>query len=661
MDDLKDYNFRIALVRGFVQDPSNFLLSAKKYLNGSEFQKIRIRSIYELLTMLISDSMNYNELVEKLSNTSDSATQSQLNNLKVTFINNEELFDTLKNTLKELAQEIIDTGIDLPIVRENILDPIHPSDHIFLSKLSRSSLTEETDGFTLEDMSTPGFKSKVAEMYHEMPYYFEQAFSNTEIKIQSMLLDYIRDRHSKTDENQVREFNNLADLYALSDIDNLILKIKNVNSVHQAFQKILTLLNENEKTKLINKILKENVIMRSLFQIDPKNPFHGLSKMFVNSKYPYDGIILSKYKSLMFKKDSEMEDIIEILKKDENFNNAYANYLNVKKTLDKKRKIENTMSTINDRTKSEKKNDIINTYEIMMADDLNQDILSFDDLLNYSRKINQTIIKSNLHMDKEVNSEVNKYFIHKLNTYLTNKKVKSTQKSVVYGIDPIDVWYDTNRIFEENNVTDYTKIYLKYSEKYAYEFVPKNALTMSNRELPLQEIRALPEDVDCIICTEGDEKRFNLFDLYINRLYQRIFKIAFKGKIEFKDKKNMNKNKAFTSSEETTFKKFINDYAALVFIIQKDEIFFKEFYKSRAKELLKEMITFEKSYSDICDNVTLTTTYDYNEIFSDRELLKRLYTELDKGTGSIESNMKEFIALAPVNANDLDKSESFSK
>lgn len=682
MDDLKDSSFRVRLLHGLAQNPTNFLVSAKnlldRKLSDTEKKEIekRISAIYYLLENLITESKDEIELIEKLAS-GNSDDQSKLNSLKIMLREDDELFYTLKTSVRDLAQELILSGVVISTIKKNVLEPINDADYAFINKLSRSSFTSNNDGFTQEEIKSSEFKSKILELFHEVPYYFEQAFSNTDIKVQEMLLENIKEKHSKNDKDQVKEFNNLNDLFMLSDIDNLLVKMKDIKSFHLAFQKLLTLLQENDKPTLINHLLWDNIIMKSFFQIDPKNPFYGLAKMFTNAKYPNNGLILKRYEILMGK-DKAMSEIITVLKRDEAFKEAYSKYEKVKVTLDKKRQIENFFATLKGRETDEIKKDIIDIYDLMMSGNIDLDVLQFSDLLAYSNKLNQIIIKKNLHTDKDINHRVSEYFIYKTKVYLREEnpsldktavgnkslglsQLKMTSKSVVYGIDPVDVWYDTNRIFSDNDVTLYKKIYLKYAEKYAYEFAPKQELRVSNRELPLSEIRALPFDVDCVICAEDDEKRFNLFDLYINRLYQRIFKIAFKGKIIFNDKKNINKSKAFTISDENTFKKLVNDYAALVFIIEKDNIFFKNFYKSRGKELLKELISFDKSYTDICENVTLSTVYDYKELFNNRELLKRLYLEIEKKPDKIEENMREFIVLAPKNLNNLEKSEGFSK
>lgn len=651
MDDLEIYNNQIKIVCAFIYDSKEIINKVTTLKESdSTIMKQRAEKIYKILEQFISRCETIDDLFNTIGEIDEDEKLKLLIDSLKTKINQNQLKE-IKESLKILEENfVIDPEFDTDIV-EDLLNPIHRSDLVFLSKLSNTNLkSNNKNGFKDEDFGTATVRNKMFELYHQAPYYFEQAFSNASVQAQQYILNIIQEKIDKKNDLMVTEFNNLADLYFLSNIDNLILKVKSANSRYQAFNKIITLFNANDKHKLIKKILKENVILKEIFNMEQGKQNSSFQKLFTAAAYPYNEIIIRKYKILMNKSEEEMAIILTELSKDQYFKEAYQNYLNAANTVKVKDFIDSFFESINDLSLELLKEKVLKIFDIlMMQTKFNKDIINNSTCVEYVSDLQQIIIKYNLFKDKKIKNKVDNYFIYKLDLHLNNKKENQKNSTSIHGITPYDIWYDLQVILKENNIENYDKIFLKYTDKYSYEFEKNGILKTSDRELSLSEIRVLPENIGCIVCADADAKQLNLFDIYINRMYQRIFKLALKDKLSVRHveaKKNIFKSQEeeFGTKEEGDLRKLIHDYAAIKFLVQKDKEFFKSFYIQRVRILLKDILTFSEKY-DIDKYANLDFNDDYLNIFRDTKEINDLLKKYNDTSTDINEHIEKFINL----------------
>ncbi len=188
--------------------------------------------------------------------------------------------------------------------------PISKEDLGFLNDIAMVSVKK---GEFLSDYSkhfnTHNYKTRINRLYHTVPYYFEQAFSNIDVKLQSIIIDIVEDDFKRDRMNEAKEeaIKYLKDLYVLSTIDTSANKMASKVSDHQAFEMFLNILEKNNNTNIIKKILKDDIIMKTLFEVSTKSSGsnYGFRRLFTAARHPYDQIIMKKFmqvKKLQFTK-----------------------------------------------------------------------------------------------------------------------------------------------------------------------------------------------------------------------------------------------------------------------------------------------------------------------------------------------------------------------
>lgn len=660
IDRVKELHFKNRASQNihFLVTQRQIYFSLSSYISESEdidYLKIKLDKMLKLYEELIKQEQKLDDL-ESLDKTKVNQVHSKINKMKEDYNKIKNYVNEIKTViktdddLKQLQLEVknygnflTSIGVDLPLLDENLAEPIHPSDFQFLTKLARSSYKEnENDGFTKEEFDSSGIKSRISDLFISAPYYFNQSFGNCDLTTQAYLLDIIRSKG--IDEQSKKRLETLENVYEISDINYSAVRSENAIDIAKAFAKFINLLSTNENTNLINKILSLNLIMEKFFKINTKEPMDGFVKMFMAAKYPITMALESRYKKLMMpiketelNKEEKMNNIIKQLRtKDQKFDVAYQKNLIVIKTENALSKVNIKLLTIDNLNQEEVPKTVADVIDILLDENLDRDTLTLEKTIDLSKKVYEIIVKYKLFEDKNIENKINSYLSKKL--YLAGEGVgdyKRNTSTSIYGLNPLDIWYDLNKILYINKNDNYDKMYLRYTEKITYEFKPFENLENSKRELTQLQIRSLPSNTDCVICGLDEQSLTTKFDDYIVRLYQRMFKVALKDKIII-DKPTVQKSGfksqtvGFREGDEMKFRTAIYDYETLLYLTKKSpEVFKLTFFKEFGK-LVSKIRELKYSKEELEKFVMLGTYKNYLNLIDRKDELEKLYTDYTK-------------------------------
>jgi hypothetical protein len=551
----------------------------------------------------------------------------------------------------------VDVIFNEDVITSDASAPISEGDLNFLNWIAKLS-TENRKEMDEADRTfkTLAVRDKIRLLYSKNTFYFEQVYSNADVNIQKKIIQMIRDYHSikEPSEEEVEALSSLEDIGILSDINALAVKSKSNVSDHQAFDAFCKILKKNTNKKLINKVLRENIIMTSMYKTHSSTigEHYALRKMFINARYPYNKLIIQRYMQLLEKNESEMALIFKILKKDFDFNKTYEKYVKSEETSEFKKIAQTLMYQLENDDLSngtiESLTFIIESFIYMEKHDT--EILTQKDVYIMLDKIYNYVIRNKLfQQDTPLTKMIMDYRFSRIYSDANDKKSVYTtdDKTIMYGIAPSDIWYDINRYISDYKISHINKIYLKYDEITFFGFEIGKPLVLIGKNQPKPDADKLPMGEIVIICTDVDKTNF---EVYIFGLYNRIARSIFGERIIitlssisgslFKKKTNPGLEK----DTELKLKKILLGIATFTVLNYCDQSHFSSLYLKKIKPLLDEITSISITSTELKNFVVLKDIdLDRLDLENKREIQSLLtrWTQL-----SYESSLEIILAHA---------------
>ncbi len=517
--------------------------------------------------------------------------------------------------------------------------PIENDDLNFLNNLAKYAVENVAEMAEAErEMKTLTFRTKVRELYHKNAFYFEQTFSNTAIKVQKKILKIIEDFYdlNEPSEEEREAYQNLLDISILTDIDNLAIKSKSNISDHQAFDAFCKILRKNTNKKLINKVLRENIIMTSMFQTNSSTigEFYALRKMFVSARYPVNQTIIQRYMQLLEKTEAEMAIIFKELKRDFEFNKSYESFIKSKETNEFKNFVKTLMNHLkeDDVTSGtmESLSFVIESFIFMEKHD--DDILTVENIFSYIQTIYEYMLRNDLYKNNETlvhkmkelqRVRIHNYLNERINLYETD------DPSVVYGLAASDIWYELNKFIKNYQVTHIHKYYLKYNEIKGFVFEPLGELLNYDSQINKIDSRNMAPEEALIMTADVDNKNF---DIFVYGVFNRAAKSIYRNAMEVQMSKvegGMFRKKVIEGLDkdsEIILKKMYFNIITLILMHDMEERVFTEVMKRKVRPIIDDLLECNISKEDIQNFVTapLISIENFANKAAIRELDKRL-------------------------------------
>jgi len=491
---------------------------------GSEKDLEKVERMYAYISDFVENSNTIDEIIGRMNVVQTDERLSKLVKYLNTILleNKETMYQKIQENFKELDHLIeinhitrnVNEIFDEDLVTSDPTVPISDEDLSFLNDIAKLSMENLKEMKAAEkSFKTFSFRNKIKELYAVNLFYFEQVYSNTDVRIQKKILNIIVEHHKAVDatDEEMDALRSLQDIGILTDIDALAIKSRSNISDHQAFDAFCKILRKNNNFKLMNKVMRENIIMTSMFKTNSSTigEYYGLRKMFISARYPHNQRIIQRYMQLMEKNEAEMAMIFIILKKDMDFSKSYASYIKSTDTVEFKKFVENILIKLeeDDITEGVLESLAFVVQSFIYMDKHDTDILTQDDVFNFFDKIYYYLFRNNIYKkDYSVNNVVDEYRNARLNNYLSGrvKLYHSDDITVVNGLTSGDIWYSINQYIAKYNVDHITKVHLKYNEINAYtfnvamplDFIGENGQNLIADELSADEALIIVADVD---------------------------------------------------------------------------------------------------------------------------------------------------------------------
>lgn len=479
----------------------------------------------DILTKI--ESVEANERLNKLLNVVKAMILKEKDLFYMHVVENYKLLDQLieLNHLKRNVDEIFSENV----ISSDAKVPINEDDLNFLNWIAKLSVENRKEMEEAErTFKRLEIRDRIRSLYFKNAFYFEQVFSNADVDIQRKILMMIRDFHdvSEPSEDQVEALQNLEDISILSDINALAIKSKSNVSDHQAFDAFCKILKKNTNKKLINKILRENLIMTSMFKTNSSTlgENYALRKMFISARYPYNKVIIQRYMQLLEKNEAEMALIFKFLKKDFEFNKTYEKYVKSEETSEfKKLALKIVQQLVEDDMSDGTLESLTFVVEsFIMMDKHDTDILTQKDVFIMLEQIYYYCVRNRLFTKELPLIKMLDNFRHaRIESELKDKKslYALEDKTVLYGVTPSDLWYDINRFIVTFDFSFIKKIYLKYDEINFFIFEVGEPFMIFGKNQPRPNFDKLEPGEILIICADVDKANY---ELYFYGLYNRI-------------------------------------------------------------------------------------------------------------------------------------------
>ncbi len=543
----------------------------------------------------------------------------------------EERYKTLVNLLmlrdaimpnegKGLEPEAVKAYNESELIKKNPGHPIKPSDYAVMHDIASANVEM---GVMISEVSrrfkAPEVKDKIKRLYHEAPYYFEQSFSNTDIRIQQIILEIIEEdiRKYVKDEVRMQALQDLKDLHTLSTIDTSANKMTSKVSDHQAFELFLQTLQKNNNDFLIKKLLADDVIISTLFDISSqdKENYYGLRRMFTVAKFPYDGIILNRYKSLKKVSDNFFKGIIDELKKDHNFKETYDKYEKTERTTKFIEQMKIAKSHLYKSTLVQE-----SVYELCYVLDeftkpeiYNMDVLTPTIILGVIDEIYWYLIQNDAYGDYPLlETSMRQFFSYRIDNALNSSRLEyqSFGGNDTFGILPSDIWFDLNCMVREYGFDDVKRIYLRYGSEEVYVFEIGGPVDMFEGNFNASDVRGTNDGSYSFLCANQDNKGF---EQYVFNLYGKFIKTFMANHIitTVKQIKSSGFRKVETpgisDGDDKKFKKVITEYMTLQYLWRKDPKAFLYVYQTRVPGLMKAVKSMEVKGKELMKYVRVTS------------------------------------------------------
>lgn len=659
---------QIEIFCAFVIDFQKMKTVVSQMVLSSDDQDIkRVEKMIGYISDIVLDSSSGEDLLLKINEYNSDSRTNKLKDYIVALITKERdiVYQKIVENYRQLDQLIeinhlkrnVNEIFSEDVITSDATAPISEDNLNFLNWIAKLSMEnrkemEEADR-TFKSLEV---RDKIRVLYWKNAFYFEQVFSNADVNIQKKILQMINDYHSfkEPSDEQIEALSNLEDIGILTDINTLAIKSKSNVSDHQAFDAFCKILKKNMNKKLLNKILRENIIMTSMFKTNSSTigEFYALRKMFISARYPYNKVIIQRYMQLIEKNEAEMALIFKFLKKDFEFNKTYEKYVKSEETSEfKKLALTIVHQLENDDVSSGTLESVAFIIEsFIFMDKHDTDILTQRDAYIMLDQIYFYVVRNKLF-------EQNLPLIRLLSDY-RNARIDSDtndkrsvyaieDKTILFGITPGDIWYDINRYFMDYQITHISKVYLKYDEITYFAFDIGKPFILFGKNQAKPDFEKLPPGEIYIICADVDKANF---ELYIFGLYNRLARAMFADRISI----------ILTSVTSTLFKKKINPGLEKEMEIKLRKIIigiitftclkyidvrqFTPVYLKKIKPLLDEMMTISITHQEIAEFVTLKEVHLEKLNLEDKSELTTLLNRLNRLT--FESSVDEINAHA---------------
>lgn len=657
MEDLNKIERQIEIFCAFVIDFEQLKETVTAMILSEEDDEIeRVLRIQEIITHYITGANSVDDILSQFSNVEvNNRINKLINYIRLVLLKDKQTgyHDILKNyvAFKELIatrpRKHILSGIeeidDYEMVTADPSVPISKADLSFLNWIAKLSLSNTKEiNEANKEFKNISFRTKLNDLYCTKAYYFEQVFSNIDVKIQRKLLDIISNHqknYSASDEEK-EAYKSLTDINILSDIDNLANKTSSNVSDHQAFEAFTKILRRNKNHKLIKNVLKENIIMTAMFNTNTKSigNYYGLRKLFVSSQYPYNKVVIQRYMQLMEKDDDGMNQILYILNQDKEFNTSYEAYLKSSRTKVFREFAEESIEKIKkDIVSSEMEQNIV----ILLDGFISRDMYTFDilpqiDVLEWLDEVYYYIVRNKL-MDKNdmIQSKLQKFLEIRIQNELDSRQniFHVKKHSIIYSITPGDLWYRIHQLIQKYRITHLKKIYLKYNEISIYVFDIGHKIEHLDENFDHSKLKFLPKSDVLIICTNVDRLPF---DRYMYGLFNRIIRGVFKESIQIQIKSitgSAFRKKVILGidkTEEPVIRKTLFEFITLYILMNMNENMFINVYKSRIEAIMKELYQSSVTFKDIQEFVNVDYIPQVIQIYNHKAIINRLMTKYSR-------------------------------
>lgn len=604
----------------------------------------------DLLTKI--DAVEANEKLQKLLDVIKAIISKEQNLFYVRVVENfkqlDQLieFNHLKRDVNEIFNEdVITTDSKVPISEDNLN---------FLNWIAKLSVENKKEMEEADRIfKRLEIRDKIRYLYYRNSFYFEQVFSNADVDIQRKILVMVRDYHDviEVTDEQKEALENLEDISILSDINALAIKSKSNVSDHQAFDAFCKILKKNTNKKLINKILRENLIMSSMYRTNSSTlgEHYALRKMFVSARYPYNKVILQRYMQLLEKNEAEMALIFKILKKDFEFNKTYERYVKSEETSEFKKLALKLVQQAGDDDLSdgllESLAFIVESFIMMEKHD--SDILTQSDVFIMLEQIYFYVIRNRLFQKNIPLIQMLENYRHaRIESDLKDKRNPYfiDDKTVIYGVSPSDIWYDINRFLLTYKMNYIKKVYLKYDEITYYVFDVGSPFSFMGKNHQRPNFDKLPAGEVVIVCADVDKTNF---EIYAFGLYGRIARAFLADRIEVQSPSvvaSLFKKKMTPGIEKENELRFRKIYSGILTFLVMSFMTPQEFagiYLKKIKPILDELLACKITQEEIDEFITFIDLDIRPLDISNKSVIGGLITHLN--TLSYESSTEEIL------------------
>lgn len=480
--------------------------------------------------------------------------------------------------------------------------PISGSDLEILNYIAKCYISE---GEFLTDHTRkfkhPDIQAAIKRLYYTDSYYFEQAFGNTDVRIQTVLLDIIEKdlKHHANDKNRKAAFDELESLSILSAIETSANKMTSKVSDHQAFEMFLHVLEKNNNNSVISKLVQDDIIMNTMFQLSSKGIEHnyGFRRMIIAAKYPYDSLIVTKFKKLMVSNDEQYFALIKDLCKDKQFLESWSNYLKSEKTktlmdtIDKRLRVLNVEGFSNEMVE-----DLIHFIQAFtLRDQYNNDLMTTVYILHTLEQIyGYLLLEDRIGKYQSLERALTAFYSHRVGLSISTdtSDYDSYEDAKSFGITHYDMWYDVSKFLKRFDNAYVKRVYLIYDNDLTYHFDVGGTLVFDETPLTRLSQKSMPSGHIVIKCSNFDDKGF---DAYIFSLFSRLVKSLMDDHIEIQVSKIVGSGfrksevPGLSTKDEQRIRKIINEYITLLFLWEKDSLMFSHIYKWRVTGILESI------------------------------------------------------------------------
>jgi len=652
MEDLLNINNQVTIFCSFILKPDSIIKTIDEMRTSDDsLKQQRAEKIFEIIASYIRDLVGFKALIKDL-DADGNLTKVALAVEAIMSSDDDPKYIVARRKYQNLYKSFSSRDADL-IIKTEYDRPIAHSDLVFLNQLAAITASTPAELSRLNQFSDRYFKNRIRDLYYKAQYYFEQAFANTDIVVQEKLLEILDSESEKSsrahDEGKAEEFSFLEELYIVSAIDKKLLKSDVKFTKDKAFDSFLKVLQNKDKVKSVGILLNDDSIMRAIFnyKYDNKGSLSTLKHLFINTEYPYNDILLEKYTDLQNRTEEGLKRDLQVLSADHKFSEAYDKY-NRAKEIEILKKDSEVITEALDQTEptAELLAKIAFLIDAYRAYDSPIDsMLSGEEINGYMISFYEYIVKYKLyHADSDLVKAIDRYFVVRVNNEFYSRKsvIKYTSKTdAINMVMPEDLWYEINRLLYQFNVTNITKVYLKYA-KGTYVFEPYKELEVYPKTFLRSDISKLSDDM---IGVDATYENIKSMDIYLHRIYSKLIEKICNDKINidiaildlgsgFFKKNKANVPKLSTEIYEEDGEKIMNvmsTYLSLVVLLEKGIEFFKDRFESLSVDILRELHGIKKSYKVIQKKVSFPDNEYALKLFeADKREIELLHNDITK-------------------------------